>query len=214
MTLRIRLVSDPVCPWCYIATAYLNRALELRPNVEAKVEYLPYRLFPELPPEGMTKEAYFISRFGAVDNPEVRRIFTTGKSAGIDFRFDRMERIPTSMVALTALDIAAEAKVPGLQSALALRLFEANFEDGEDIGDIEAVAELMLDLDEHPDWLNEDAALHHLRDPSRQLKVANAAQTKAHLRGVPQLRVGTSQPLMGAQHTEALLQLIDAEATR
>jgi predicted DsbA family dithiol-disulfide isomerase len=130
----IDAVSDTVCPWCYIGKRRLARAIAMRPGIEIRVHWRPYRLDPTIPPEGIDRRAYLKAKFG--DNPRVKSmgevIRKEGAQEGIAFAFEKIARSPNTLDSHRLIRWAASAR---RQDQVVERLFDAYFVEGRDIGD-------------------------------------------------------------------------------
>jgi len=141
--LTIDVVSDVVCPWCYIGRRRLGAALALygerEPDVRPVVSWHPFQLNPDLPPEGMDRRAYLEAKFGgAARAGEIyERVRAVGKSVGIDFAFERIERQPNT---LDAHRLISWAQAQGDAEDVVERLFRAYFLEGRYVGDREVLA--------------------------------------------------------------------------
>ncbi|MGZ9076278.1 MAG: DsbA family oxidoreductase, partial [Burkholderiaceae bacterium] len=147
--LSIEIVSDVVCPWCYIGKRKLEAALARRASDDAQrvqVRWLAFQLNPDIPEGGVDRRSYLEQKFGGPERAKqiYARIKAAGDEVGIPFDFERIVRQPNTVDAhrLTAwaqdLDLAAA-------DALVERLFRAYFVDGINIGDIDALAQLAGD---------------------------------------------------------------------
>src|SRR6266851_6058175 len=139
--MRIDIVSDVICPWCFIGKRRLAAALAQRPEVEAEILWHPFQLNPDMPPEGMTRERYIASKFGGSDH--ARRIYQTvtdvGAAVGIPFHFERITMTPNTRDAHRLIRYASgEAGAELVVEAL----FNAYFIDGRNVGDRDALAEI------------------------------------------------------------------------
>ena len=138
--LTIEVVSDVICPWCYIGKRRLGKAIAaLKGEVSTVIRWLPFQLNPGMPPEGMPRAAYRAAKFGSVERSREldARVAREGKSEGIEFSFDRIERTPNTVAAHTLVGLAQEQ---GRADAVVDALFRAYFEDAQDIGDTETLA--------------------------------------------------------------------------
>ena len=140
--ITIDIVSDTVCPWCFIGKRRLERALAQRsPGEEFRVSWRPFQLNPDMPPEGRDRKAHLIAKFGGEDG--LKRVYDAvieaGKSEGIDFAFDKVERTPNTINSHRLLRMADEK---GTQDAVSEELFKAYFLDGKDIGVIDVLVEI------------------------------------------------------------------------
>jgi len=128
---RIEVASDVVCPWCYIGKKRLEKALALLGEMQPEVRWLPFQLNPSMPKEGMPRAEYRKAKFGSLERSRAldARVIAEGKSEGIDFAFDRIERTPNTAAAHRLIALAAD------QNRIVDALFHAYFEEGKDIGD-------------------------------------------------------------------------------
>jgi len=137
--MRIDIVSDVVCPWCFIGKRRLERALETRPEIVPEIVWRPFQLNPDMPAEGMARADYIAAKFG--DNGHSRRIHQTiaeaGASVGIDFAFERIRRSPNTRNAHRLIRFAAKQ---GRADRLVEELFRGYFIAGLDIGDLATLA--------------------------------------------------------------------------
>jgi predicted DsbA family dithiol-disulfide isomerase len=133
--IKIDVVSDVVCPWCYLGKARLEAALSRLPDIEAEIHWRPYMLDPSIPRTGVDRKAYMEAKFGA--GPRLGQIHAQlkafGKEAGISYDFDAIKVAPNTMGAHRLIRWAAQAG-PGVQNKAVSLLFKAFFEEGKDIG--------------------------------------------------------------------------------
>ena len=140
MTTRLDIISDPVCPWCYLGAASLMRALgeHAGPHPLA-LHWRPYQLDPSLPTGGVDRAAWLAGKFPDPAGLEAahQRLAAMGAESGISFRFERISRAPNS---LDAHRLIHWAEPEGLQTRTAMTLFRRYFELGEDISDPEVLS--------------------------------------------------------------------------
>ena len=134
-TIKIDIVSDVVCPWCYLGKARLEAALSQMDGVKAEINWRPYQLDPSIPRTGVDRKKYMEAKFG--DGPRLgeihKQLAALGKAVGIDYDFDAIEVAPNTMNAHRLIRWAAQAG-PGIQGKVVDALFKAYFTDGKDIG--------------------------------------------------------------------------------
>src|SRR5476649_1996235 len=140
--MQIDVISDTVCPWCFIGKRRLMRAMELRPHIAFDVKWRPYRLDPTVPKGGMDRQAYMRAKFG--EDPmkivEMHKLIAQeGEKDGIAFDFLNISRRPDT---LDSHRLIRWAEAAGLQDEVVERLFIAYFENGEDIGDLRVLADI------------------------------------------------------------------------
>ena len=136
--MQVAIVSDTICPWCYIGKRRFERAHASRP-ADLSVEWRPFQLNPDMPAEGIDRRGYMVAKFGSEER--VDEIFgaieEAGESEGIKFAFDRMERTPNTVDSHRLIAFAGQR---GAQDPVVEALFHRYFEQGEDIGDSAVLA--------------------------------------------------------------------------
>jgi predicted DsbA family dithiol-disulfide isomerase len=140
--LRVEVASDVVCPWCYIGKRRLEKASGLVENeLNLEIRWLPFQLNPDMPKEGMPRAEYRKAKFGSLERSRAldARVIAEGKSEGIDFAFERIERTPNTVAAHQLIDLAQKKNLgPSVVDAL----FKAYFEEAKDIGDPAVLADI------------------------------------------------------------------------
>ncbi|MBX6374610.1 MAG: DsbA family oxidoreductase [Acetobacteraceae bacterium] len=134
---RLDVVSDAICPWCWIGKRQLDLALaELaaRDGLHFEVRWLPFQLNPGMPPEGVDRQRYRERKFGSLERSRQldAQVAEAGRAVGLEFRHDRMTRTPNTVEAHRLIYLAEPT---GLQGAVVEAIFQAYFHDGRDIGD-------------------------------------------------------------------------------
>ena len=131
--LVVDIVSDVVCPWCFVGKRRLEQAIAASPELAVTVRWHPYQLDPTIPPGGLDRMDYMNNKFGAARYAEIAaRITAVGTEVGIPFRFADIKRSPNTMDAHRLIRWADSA---GLQGAMKERLMQAFFVEAQDIGD-------------------------------------------------------------------------------
>jgi predicted DsbA family dithiol-disulfide isomerase len=142
--LVIDVVSDVVCPWCYLGKRRLERALAQEKGEPIAVRWRPYQLDPTIPSGGMDRSVYLRNKFG--DGGRLKeiheRLTTLGAEEGVAYDFDKIQRSPNT---LDAHRLIRWASVNGVQNAVVERLFSLYFEQGRDIGDRALLVEIARD---------------------------------------------------------------------
>ena len=207
---KLDILSDPICPWCYIGKTYLDRALEARPDHPFAIEWHPFQLNPDMPAEGMDRRAYLEAKFGGPDGAKqvYGRIEDTAKAAGLAIDFDAIQRTPNTIDAHRLIHWAG---LEGRQTATVTRLFKAYFENGQDIGD----RAVLLDIAEGVGL--DRAMIERLLDSDADLEDIRARDAHARERGVtgvPTFVLANTHVLPGAQPTELWTQVLDEIASQ
>lgn len=139
--IRLDIFSDPVCPWCLIGKANLDRALEARGDHPFEVEWHPFQLNPDMAPGGMDRAEYLAAKFGGgarVAQMEAR-VVEAARAAGVEIDFARVPRIPNT---LDAHRLIHWAGLEGRQTPMKSALMRAYWREGRDIGDRETLADI------------------------------------------------------------------------
>ncbi|MBR0652353.1 DsbA family oxidoreductase [Roseomonas terrae] len=144
---RLEIVSDVICPWCWIGRAHLNRALAIlaEEGLTFEIGWLPYQLNPDMPAEGVDRATYRAQKFGSVERGAEldAQVAEAGRDAGLAFRHDLMTRTPNTVEAHRLIRLAAAT---GRQHELVGRVFRAYFQEGEDVGDRAVLARLGTEV--------------------------------------------------------------------
>lgn len=180
---RIDIVSDAICPWCYVGKRQLERALTTLASegLHFSVHWNPFQLNPDMPKEGRDRAAYRAWKFGSAERARAgdERVGQAAASVGLAFRQDLMLRTPNTIDAHRLIWFAGQA---GLQDATMESVFRAYFTQGRDIGDpavlADCAAEAGLDRDEVARFLAGDVA-------DREMRAADQAAREAGVNGVP-----------------------------
>ena len=137
----IEIISDPICPWCYIGKTRFEAALAKRPDHPFEISWKPFQLNPTMPPEGMDRRAYLEQKFGGKEGAEqaYSSIVSAAKGDGLDIKIDKIERTPNTIDAHRLIHWAG---IEGLQNEVVAALFVANFEKGQDISDHSVLADI------------------------------------------------------------------------
>jgi predicted DsbA family dithiol-disulfide isomerase len=133
-SLSIDVISDVVCPWCFIGKKRLEKAMALVPEVAVDVQWRPYQLAPELPPEGVPRRDYMIGKFGSAERIDQihARLTGIGAEEGIAFAFDRIAVAPNTM---NAHRLILWSRAGGRQDDVVEALFRAFFMEGRNLAD-------------------------------------------------------------------------------
>jgi predicted DsbA family dithiol-disulfide isomerase len=139
--MRIDVVSDVICPWCYIGKRRLATALDQRPEVAVEILWHPFQLNPDMPPEGMARERYVAAKFGGGQHASriYQNVTDVGATVGIPFHFERIQVTPNTRDAHRLIRRATDA---GEADPVVEALFSAYFIAGRDIGERETLAEI------------------------------------------------------------------------
>src|SRR5262245_26145667 len=204
MTLAIDVVSDVVCPWCFIGKRRLEGALALyakeRPDAPPPtVTWRPFQLNPGLPAEGMARADYIARKFGSRGGAVYDRVSAVGREVGIDFAFDRITRQPNTLAAHSLIELA---RAKGRQGATKEAFLRAYFLDGVDLTARENLVAIAtsagLERATVEEWLDNAEA--------REAVAAEDARARElGIEGVPFFIFNGRLGVSGAQTPEVLL---------
>jgi predicted DsbA family dithiol-disulfide isomerase len=140
---RIDIISDAICPWCFIGKRQLERALDLleKDRLRFDVYWNPFQLNPDMPAEGVERQKYREAKFGGPERARQidQRVTEAAANVGLEFHLDRLTRTPNTVDAHRLIRMAGQK---GVQDAVVEALFEAYFCNGADLGDAAKLAEI------------------------------------------------------------------------
>ncbi|MEQ1803391.1 MAG: DsbA family oxidoreductase, partial [Gammaproteobacteria bacterium] len=204
--LQIQIVSDLVCPWCYVGKRRLERALAARPDLPVALTWLPFQLSPDMPREGKDRQAHYATIFGA---ERARTIMDgmrqTAAAEGLHFEAGPGARSPNTLSAHVVLYWAA-GRPDVDQNALAEKLFAAHHTHSEDLGDPAVLARIAGEVGMDPAAVEAD--LRAGTDEDRVQALMEEAR-QVGVSGVPFFIFNGQYAVSGAQPPEALLDVID-----
>ncbi|MCP4328028.1 MAG: DsbA family oxidoreductase [Alphaproteobacteria bacterium] len=206
--IRIDVVSDVVCPWCYIGKRRLERALAEANLPSVEIGWRPFQLNPDMPRDGMDRREYLSEKFGGDGSGGT--VYDAVRAAGdaeqIPFDFTRIERQPNTVKAHRLIHYAGEK---GVQDAVVEGLFLAYFTAGQDIGETEPLVAVAvaaeLDGDEVRAYLESDADVERIRSEDQVAR-------QIGVQGVPCFIVNRKYAVSGAQDPGVFLQVFDTIA--
>ena len=208
--MKIEVVSDVVCPWCYIGKRRLDKALAMAGGAACpEVAWLPFQLNPGMPPEGMPRAEYRRAKFGTVERGRQldARVAAEGRGEGIEFVLERIERAPNTFAAHRLIDLAQER---GAGGAVVDALFRAYFEEARDIGD----REVLLAIGEAAGLPRADVdARWNDAAQSRRVALLEESMKALGISGVPTFLFDRKFGVSGAQPPEALASAIREAST-
>ncbi|MER9755694.1 DsbA family protein [Mesorhizobium sp. M0166] len=200
-SITVDVVSDVVCPWCFIGQKRLDKAIAAV-VIDVHIRWRPFQLDPTIPPEGKNRRDYMVAKFGSEQRiREIHaRIEPLGEAEGISFAFDAIKVAPNTLDAHRLIRWAGTAG-EAVQNRLVRRLFQLNFEEGANLGDhavlIEAAREAGMDASVVETLLPTDADVEAVRT-----EIATAS--RMGISGVPCFLLEGKYAVMGAQDADTL----------
>lgn len=191
------IVSDPICPWCYIGKTNLDTAIQRAGIQPFDIFWCPFQLNPDMPAEGMDRRAYLEAKFGKERAESFyKQIEDAATEAGLNVRFDLIERTPNTF---DSHRLIRWSRSTGQQNALVHQLFIRYFCNGEDISD----RDLLLDAATSIGMNREVVSGLFERDSDRELlENEESAAREIGINGVPTFIVANKHVVTGAQPAE------------
>jgi predicted DsbA family dithiol-disulfide isomerase len=203
----IDVVSDVICPWCFLGKRRLDAALARLDGLDVFVRWRPFMLDPTIPPEGLARQDYMLAKFGperlkTIHDP----LIAAGEELGVPFDFDAVTRTPNT---LDAHRLIRWSHTVERQHETAERLFMAYWSEGQDVSDRDVLARCAGEVGINAEQIRE------LLDSAQDVE-----ETKAEIQhagnigvtGVPTFILGQSYALVGAQSPEVLADAISRVA--
>ena len=203
--IRLDIFSDPVCPWCLIGKAYLDRALESRPQHPFQVQWHPFQLNPDMPKGGADHVEYLAAKFGSREKAIQAMLQVTehARKAGAEIDMEKVTRLPNT---LDAHRLIHWAGIEGRQAAMVARLFRAHWRDGADIGDAETLARLAGEVGMDASAV---ARLVASEADADDIRARDGDARRKGVSAVPTFLIAQQYVVSGAQPVEMWQQVID-----
>jgi len=201
---KLDIISDPICPWCYIGKAHLDKALEAAADHPFEIEWHPFQLNPDMPAQGMDRRAYLEGKFGGQQGAvnAYLPVVEAATKAGLLINFEDIKRTPNT---LNAHRLIHWAGIEQRQSLVMAALFRAYFVEGRDIGDIEVLADIAdgadMDASVTSKLLESDTDM-------ADIQARDAHSRKMGISSVPTFIVAEKHAVPGAQPPELWAKVI------
>ena len=204
--MKVNVIIDTVCPWCYIGKRRFEQALALRPDLDVNLAWRAFLLNSEMPAGGIARNLYLTRKFGS--EARVRRIYgaieEAGQSVEINFAFDRIARTPNSVDSHRLIRFAERT---GKADAMVETLFIEYFINGRDIGSrpvlLDFGRKLDLDVEGLRKYLDSEEGVRSIYDE-------NSRAHRLGVNGVPSFVFNEKMVISGAQEPQVLASMIDA----
>jgi predicted DsbA family dithiol-disulfide isomerase len=203
--MQIKIISDTVCPWCFIGKRRFERALTMRPQEDLHVVWQPFQLNPTMPTEGMERKSYLAAKFGGPERAERQneRLRQTGREEGIEFDFEAIKRTPNTVNSHRLIHFAGLA---GRQEPIVEALFRGFFLHGLDLGNLDVLTEIGAANGLHGDNLSR--YLHSDSDRA-QIQALDEKARQEGITGVPCYVIDGKFAVSGAQSPEIFHQIFE-----
>jgi predicted DsbA family dithiol-disulfide isomerase len=209
-TLAIEVVSDVICPWCYVGKRRLEQAVTLlKHDRHLSIRWRPYQLNPTMPKGGLDRRTYRTAKFGSWERSQAldAQVAAVGHEVGLTFRHDLMARTPNTFDAHRLIWLAGQEEK---QDEVVEALFRAYFTEGRDIGD----PAVLADVAEEAGLAREpvSAALEH-NAGATEVAQEEAQARRLGIAGVPTVRIGGTPIFSGALKAEVMAAKLSAAAS-
>ena len=195
---KIDIISDPICPWCFIGKTRLDRALEANPDHDFIIEWHPFQLNPTMPVEGMDRREYLEAKFGGQEGAlkVYGQIDQVARETGIEMNFGGIKRTPNTIDAHRVIHWAG---IEGKQNAVVDRLFKAYFKEGRDISEHSVLVRIATAA-----GMDGDAVLRLLKSDADtdDIRARDTDARRKGIQGVPAFVVANEYVVQGAQPVE------------
>jgi predicted DsbA family dithiol-disulfide isomerase len=204
--MHIDIISDTVCPWCYVGKRRLEKAMALRPDIEFDITWRAFQLNPDMPLEGKDRREHYEAKFGSAERTAqlTDNITNVAREENLDLIYDKIDRMPNTLASHQLIRWSGSA---GCQDDVVERLFEAYFTKGQDIGDTAVLSQVAADAGMDGELVSE--LLENAADQNL-VKEEDALARQMGVTGVPCFIVDQKFSLVGAQEADAFLQVFDA----
>jgi predicted DsbA family dithiol-disulfide isomerase len=205
MAVQVDVISDVICPWCYIGKRRLEKAIALSGRRDVQVRWLPFQLNPHMTREGMNRREYRTAKFGSWERSLAldAQVNEAGRAEGIPFAFDKIERTTNTLYAHRLIWLADRE---GGQDAVVEAVFRAYFTEGRDISRtptlLNVVAEAGLDRSKAEGVLHSDEWVPEIEAAEKQAR-------RAGVQGVPFFVINNTLSLSGVREASAFLDAFD-----
>jgi predicted DsbA family dithiol-disulfide isomerase len=207
--LEVSVVSDTICPWCYVGKRRIERAIaELASEgLSITTRWLPFELNPKMPADGLDRRAYRSAKFGSWERSQAldAQVAAEGAREGIEFRHDLVTRTPNTRLSHRLVWLAGEVGGATVQGHVVESLLAAYFTQGRDVGDRQVLADIGIGAGLPPERV--DALLAGNEGTAEVLDQETWAMSVG-VKGVPSVISGRSLLFSGAQRTPLVVQAL------
>jgi len=206
MVIEVDVVSDAICPWCFVGKRRLEKAIEaVKGKHEIRVHWRPFQLNPGMPREGMGRKEYRERKFGSekVVAELDRRMMAVGRQENIPFALDRIQKTPNTFDAHRLIWWAEQSDA---QNAVVESLFRAFFTQGRDIGDRNVLADVAFEA-----GLDRDAASSFLdgKEGTTEVRADESKSRDLGVEAVPFFMIGGRFAVAGAHEPASFLEAFE-----
>ena len=208
--LKLQVVADMICPWCFIGKRSLDKAIATLAGqgIDVELEWLPFELNPNLPPEGLDRRTFRSVRFGSWQNAQAMdaRAVAAGRPLGAVFNYDQQTRTSHTLAAHALLRLAWNEGGSALQTRLAETVFSAYFTEGQDISDHGVLETLAASVGMAPGAVARSTPLQG------DVRQREASVQKAGITSVPSYFMDDKPFFTGSQDPQGYVRLLTEAA--
>ena len=203
--IKIDIVSDTVCPWCYIGKKRLDKAIEDYKGQEFEINWHAFQLNPNMPIEGINRELYLSTKFGGKERADsiYEQIKQAGSSSNISFNFNEMSIMPNSFYSHMLIELSKEQN---LQNIIAESLFDAFFIKGKNIGNLSELTNIAISNNIKD--FNEDL-FKNRKDLRNIVQTSDENSRSKGVSGVPFFIINNYYAISGAQESEVFKKIFE-----
>lgn len=203
--IKIDIVSDTVCPWCYIGKKRLDKAIEDYKGQEFEINWHAFQLNPNMPIEGINRELYLSTKFGGKERADsiYEQIKQAGSSSNISFNFNEMSIMPNSFYSHMLIELSKEQN---LQNEIAESLFDAFFIKGKNIGNLSELTNIAIS--NNIKNFNEDLFMNR-KDLRNIVQTSDENSRSKGVSGVPFFIINNNYAISGAQESEVFKKIFE-----
>ena len=203
--IKIDIVSDTVCPWCYIGKKRLDKAIEDYKGQEFEINWHAFQLNPNMPIEGINRELYLSTKFGGKERADsiYEQIKQAGSSSNISFNFNEMFIMPNSFYSHMLIELSKEQN---LQNEIAESLFDAFFIKGKNIGNLSELTNIAISNNIKD--FNEDL-FKNRKDLRNIVQTSDENSRSKGVSGVPFFIINNNYAISGAQESEVFKKIFE-----
>ena len=203
--IKLDIVSDTVCPWCYIGKKRLDKAIEDYKGQEFEINWHAFQLNPNMPIEGINRELYLSTKFGGKERADsiYEQIKQAGSSSNISFNFNEMSIMPNSFYSHMLIELSKEQN---LQNKIAESLFDAFFIKGKNIGNLSELTNIAISNNIKD--FNEDL-FKNRKDLRNIVQTSDENSRSKGVSGVPFFIINNNYAISGAQESEVFKKIFE-----
>ncbi len=203
--IKIDIISDAVCPWCFIGKKRLEKAINNFNSTKFDITWHPFQLNPEMPQEGVDRNLYLSSKFGGKQraNDIYNQIKIAGLSSGINFEFDKINIMPNSLNAHILIEYSKDFNI---QNEIVSELFKSYFINGENLGDNNIINKIAKNNNLVDFNIN---TLNNKTDLALKVKNSDIESRSKGISGVPFFIINETYAVSGAQENEVFEKIFE-----